>query len=231
MKIYIRISENQNSISGDNRWNSFDKRMILKKCWISLQLNLTKSDSVIVYHNNVRDKTLKWVETTFQGGLINFKQIDTIDESFSVPLADIKEEITKSSNDNDIIGLLEDDYLWSPKAFKVINKAFEYWGGFISPSDSPKNYTNFTPSIVFVGTDRHWRTSYISWNFFSKASSLRKHINQISNSGILRDINLLNEITKETQCINPLPGVATHCKEKDMTPLVNWWDIWQGIKV
>ena len=62
MNIYIRISENQKSISGEDRWNSYDKRMILKKCWVSLMANLTIEDSIHVFHHDVSDKTLKWLE-------------------------------------------------------------------------------------------------------------------------------------------------------------------------
>ncbi len=54
MNIYIKISENQKTLSGQERWNSYDKRMILKKCWLSLMTNVESDDSINIYYHDVR---------------------------------------------------------------------------------------------------------------------------------------------------------------------------------
>ena len=42
---------------------------------------------------------------------------------------------------------------------------------------------------------------------------------------------MINYILDYHYCINPMPGVATHCKENEMTPLVKWNYIWDGITI
>ena len=231
MNIYIRVSENQKSISGDDRWNSYDKRMILKKCWVSLMSNLTSEDSINVYHHDVSDKTLKWLEEKCPT-LINFTKIESVEDSFKVPLEALKNDIINESDSNKLFALLEDDYLWNINSLNTIKETGKYWKSFITPSDTPLNYVNQRFSKVYVGIDRHWRTTnYISWNLIGNKEVFLKYVDQIKNAGIELNKNLLNNILQETDCINPLPALATHCKDNDMSPLVNWGFIWRGIEV
>lgn len=231
MNIYIRISENQKSVSGEDRWNSYDKRMILKKCWLSLMANVTLEDSINVFYHNVSDKTLKWLEETCQT-LISFTEINSIEDSFRIPLNQLETDLTNTGDPNKLFALLEDDYLWNSKSLVVIKEAANYWKGFITPSDTPLNYTNLRFSKVFVGNDRHWRTTnYISWNLIGNRDIFLKYISQIREAGIEMDKEKLNNILQHTDCINPLPAVATHCKNKDMSPLVDWGYIWRGISI
>lgn len=231
MKIYIRISENQNSISGNDRWNSYDKRMILKKCWISLMANITMEDSVEVFYHDVSDKTLKWLEEKCQT-LINFTKVDSIEDSFRVPLQSLNDDMLVNNNPDELYAFLEDDYLWNTKALLTIKDACKYWKGFVVPNDTPLNYTNQRFCKVFVGTDRHWRTTNnISWNIIGNKNIFLKYIDIIKSSGIELNKEKLNSILQHTDCINPLPAVATHCKEKDMSPLVDWGYVWRGIEI
>ncbi len=231
MNIYIRISENQKSISGEDRWNSYDKRMILKKCWLSLMANLTIEDSVQVFHHNVSDKTLKWLEDKCET-LITFTKINSIEDSFRVPLETLKNDLINTADPDKLFALLEDDYLWNTKSMSAIKEASNYWKGFITPSDTPLNYTHQRFSKVFVGTDRHWRTtSYISWNIIGNTKIFLKYVDEIKEAGIEMNKQKLNNILQHTDCINPLPAVATHCKEKDMSPLVDWGFVWRGINI
>lgn len=231
MNIYIRISENQKSISGDDRWNSYDKRMILKKCWLSLMSNITPEDYIHVFYHDVSDKTLKWLEEKSEG-LVNFTKINSVVDSFKIPLETMKEDLTKETNPNKLFALLEDDYLWNTKALFTIKEASKYWKGFIAPSDTPLNYINPRFSKIFVGVDRHWRTTNnISWNLIGNKDIFLKYVDEIKNAGINMNKKQLNNILQETDCINPLPALATHCKNKDMSPLVDWGFVWRGIEI
>ena len=231
MNIYIRISENQKSISGEDRWNSYDKRMILKKCWVSLMANITIEDSIHVFHHDVSDKTLKWLEEKCQT-LITFTKINSIEDSFKIPLEVLSKDLSEERDADKLFALLEDDYLWNMKGLDIIKKTATYWKGFISPSDTPLNYKNPRFSKIFVGVDRHWRTTNnISWNLIGNTKIFSQYVEQIKEAGILLDKNKLNNILQETDCINPLPAVATHCKNNDMSPLVDWGYVWRGIEI
>jgi hypothetical protein len=229
MNIYIRISENQKSVSGEDRWNSFDKRMIFKKCWVSLLLNLTIEDSLHVFHHDVSDKTLKWIEENTTN-LINFTKIHSIEDSFKIPLEILEQDLNNETDPDKLFALLEDDYLWKPDALNKIKEASMYWKSFITPSDTPQNYLKPKFSKVYVGKDRHWRTtSYISWNLIGCSKIFLETIKELKESGM--DIDKLNKILQNIECINPLPALATHCKNNDMSPLVDWNYIWKGIDI
>jgi len=229
MNIYIRVSENQKTISGVDRWNSYDKRMTLKKCWMSLMINVTSEDFITIYHHDVRDETLNWLSNKCST-LHNFVKINSLEESFLVPLEDMKANLKAEKDKNKLYALLEDDYLWNGNALRTIKDATKHWKGFIAPNDTPANYKDFTQAHILLGQDRHWRTTnYISWNLIGTQEIFSTFIDDIITSGT--DIKELNNILNKTKCINPLPGVATHCKQEDMTPLVNWDYVWDGIKL
>lgn len=229
MNIYIRISENQKSISGGDRWNSFDKRMILKKCWVSLLVNLTIEDSIHVFHHDVSDKTLEWIKENTDN-LINFTKITSVEDSFKITLEQLEQDLIKETDPNKLFALLEDDYLWKPEAFTKIKETCAYWKGFIYPSDTPLNYLKPRFSKIYIGLDRHWRTTnYISWNLIGCSKIFLEFIKEIKEAGM--DKEKLNNILKNTECINPLPALATHCKNEDMSPLIDWNFIWKGIDI
>lgn len=231
MRIYIRVSENQQSISGEERWNSYDKRMILKKCWLSLMMNITSSDELIIYHHDVRQETLNWMSDKCST-LHNFIKVSSIEESLVKPLEDMKKEIKTEKDENKLWAYLEDDYLWNSNGLKVIKEASQYWRGFITPNDTPRNYLEPKKAHIFVGIERYWRTSnYISYNLIGSTEVFRKYIDHIKNTGIMQNMSKLQEILDTTECLVPLPGVATHCKDSDMSPLVDWNFIMEGIKV
>lgn len=229
MNIYIRISENQKSVSGEDRWNFFDKKMILKKCWASLLINLTVEDSLHVFHHDVSDKTLKWIEENTTN-LLTFTKINSIEDSFKIPLEVLEQDLNKETNPDKIFAILEDDYLWKPDALSKIKEVCVHWKGFITPSDTPQNYLKPKFSKIYVGIDRHWRTtSYISWNLIGSYKVFLEFIKEIKESGM--DKEKLNKILQNTDCISPLPALATHCKNNDMSPLVDWNYVWKGIDI
>jgi hypothetical protein len=229
MNIYLRISENQESISGSDRWNSYDKKFILKKCWKSLMMNLNNEDSLKIFHHEVSDNTLEWLGNNCNN-LIDFYKVDSIQESFTATLASMKYDLSLDEDPDKLYALLEDDYLWNANALNIIKESSQYWKGFMIPNDFPQNYHKLLFSKVFVGLDRHWRsTNHISWSLIGCNKIFKEWIDFIITAGL--DIKKLNKMLDETDCVNPLPGVATHCKEKEMTPLVNWKFIWDGIDI
>lgn len=231
MNIYIKISENQKTLSGQERWNSYDKRMILKKCWLSLMTNVESDDSINIYYHDVRDSTLKWLSDNCSI-LHNFIESESTNQNFLNPLIDIESYIKEEIDDTKLIAYLDDDYLWNKNAFNLIKEAGKYWKGFILANDSPKNYIKNTKSYVFVGIDRHWKTSSsANWNIIGSSFIFKKYITELKELSQLEDKNTINNLLSKTEFINPLPGVATHCDEKDMTPLVDWNYIWNGINI
>jgi hypothetical protein len=203
--------------------------MIFKKCWISLLNNLTIEDSLHVFHHDVSEKTLKWIEENTDN-LLNFTKIDSIEDSFRIPLEVLEEDLNNETDPDKLFALLEDDYLWKPEAFTKIKEACIHWKGFIIPNDSPLNYLKPRFSKIYIGMDRHWRTTnHISWSLIGCSKIFLEYIKEIKEAGM--DKEKLNKILQNTECINPIPALATHCKNNDMSPLVDWNFIWKGFSI
>ena len=135
----------------------------------------------------------------------------------------MKKEITTEKDENKLWAYSEDDYLWNSNGLTVINEASQYWRGIITTYDTPRNYLEPKKVHIFVGIERYWRTSnYISYNLIGSTEVFRNYIDHIKNTGIMQNMSKLQEILDTTECLVPLPGVSTHCKESDMRPLFDW---------
>lgn len=231
MKIYYIASETQNSLSKAERWNSFDKRMILKKCWLSFVSNLTIEDSIDVFYNNIKDSTIDWMKTSCNH-LINFYKSESLEENFKCLANTIKTDIEKEQNKDSLFSIVEDDYLWSPGSLIYLKQTFQYWDKFIVPNDTMINYRKPMFSKVLLGTDRYWKTSNaITWTLLGKQHKWKEHLSVIEKSLNTIDLNNYNSLTLNDYCINPLPAVASHLRQNDLSPYVDWSDIWERIKI
>lgn len=119
---------------------------------------------------DVNDHNGKWPVYGGSGGLIEV----------------IKYIKSKNHEDNDIILILEDDYLFDSNGLVKWIRACEYFNGFVSPFDHPDRYIRkddltFKKTKIFSFDNHHWRnaestTSVIGgkYKFFKKTYFLRK---------------------------------------------------------
>jgi len=231
MKIYYITSETQNTCSGAERWNSFDKRMILKKCWLSFISNLTQEDSVKVFYNNVNPTTVEWMSSSCSS-LISFYESETIEDNFLLLHKHIKQDLEEETNPDTIFAIVEDDFLWSPGSLSLVKDSFSLWNGFIVPADTILNFRKPLFSKVFLGKDRYWKTSnVISWTLLGKLDKWKEHIETLGEALQQHNIVNYNSLTLNDWCINPMPAVASHLRNGDMSPYVDWAGIWERIKI
>lgn len=234
MKILIRASETDKTISGGERFGDYRKSMILKKCWISLMANLDNSDSVMLFHNNVKNTTVNWLEDKCPT-LIETVPAGNRFENFENAYYALEKELKNETDENALFAILDDDFLWTTNAIRVI-KDFYYnwtgWKGFVTPNDSVLEYIKHNDTIVTVGPDRHWKVvSKVSFNLIGTKRIFTENLDVIKKAMLNISVEDLNKIKEKTNSLVPLPGVATHCAKHDMAPLVNWEYIWRGIEI
>ena len=231
MKIYYIASETQDTLSNSERWNSFDKRLILKKCWLSFITTLSQEDSVEVFYNNVKPETIDWMSSSCNS-LINFTKSESLKENFNNLLQQLQKDVDKEENKDEICFIVEDDYLWLPGSLSEIKKAFTKWNSFIVPNDTILNFKKPMFSKVLLGTDRYWKTSNIvGWTLAGKASSWKKHISIVEEAFSSVNLQQYNRLTQEDYCINPMPAYAAHLRNYDLSPYVDWSELWEKIKI
>jgi len=102
----------------------------------------------------------------------------------------------------------------------------------IHPPDYPDRYkpNRRFPSFLFISQYCHWRQiTNTTFTFITKAGTLRQFRRTcIEASSGARDGFFSRRMYsrfsfwKKALCVSPIPGVATHCHESVMTPLVDW---------
>lgn len=238
MHIYFRCSEKEKTISNVLRWAPdgipVTKTVILKKCWQSIQDSISEEDFIHVIHDEVSEKTLKYLNNSAKG-MINFFEVPVHDWDYhghTVELFNILETELETSSAREWHYIVEDDYLHTNNALHVMRETQKRWGGFIVPYDYPDRYKDGVATHILIGTDRHWRTIHSGTMTLAADSKLwKRYLPQFIQAAPQSNDKILDNIYTETMCINPLPGIATHLTAFHMTPLVPWKERWEEIKI
>lgn len=233
MIIYFRACEKQGTISYVTRFNNFDKIIILKKCWMSIQKSITKQDILILIEDGLSEGTLEWLHanSSVPINVVSVPEHSWEYHQHTVTLIEtLKQYIAQYPEELHYI--VEDDYLHTPEALHVLRDNLLHWKGFAVPYDYPDRYSNPKLSNILIGKDRHWRTIDSSTmtviargHIWSVVMPLLEQAAPNSNDKVFE------QIYSQIPCLNPLPGVASHLTDRHQTPLVNWSNIWDNINV
>lgn len=231
MIILWRACEKQETISFAKRIKDLPKLSILKACWSSLQYNIGEKDKIIIIEDNLSDYTKEWLQQTCKASSLDFISVTGHKPDYHAHTVTFVKTLENTINNLDvdeIIFALEDDYLFSHGSITVLKEATKYWGGFIVPYDYPDRYKDGVSCRVLVGNDRHWRTVHsATMTILARASIWKKYLPELKELAPTSNDRIFEQkIFKETTCIAPLPGVATHLLPNTMTPLVDWNKIW-----
>jgi gas vesicle protein len=231
MIIYFRCSEKETPITFKHLKN---KSEILKKSWLSLQQSVTNEDQLIVIHDYVSKETIKFLDDTAKTlrRFIKVPKHDFKNHTHTVVAIETLKKELSNSNESDWHFMCEDDYLFTVDALNIIRKAQKHWGGFILGYDMPIWYKQgFTCQIV-VGHDRHWRTcSSGTMTTMARTKTWKKYIDILLQIAPKSDDRIFEQIYKQDLAITPMPAVMAHLAAGQISPLVNWDEIWNSIKL
>lgn len=233
MFVYFRACEKQETISYVTRFQNFNKTIILKKCWLSIQKSITKNDVLILIQDGLSSSTLDWLLANSSVPVQVFSVPTHSWElhQHTVTLVDTLK--TKAElYPEELHYIVEDDYLHTPDALHVLRDNLLRWRGFAVPYDYPDRYSNPKPSQVIVGSTCHWRTIDSSTMTVLAPGHVWSHIMPLlEQAAPTSNDKVFEEVYKQIPCINPLPGVASHLTDRHHTPLVDWKMIWDNINV
>lgn len=233
MIIYFRACEKQETISYVTRFNNFSKTIILKKCWLSIQKSITKTDTLLLIADNLSEATLNWLvkNSSVPVNIINVPEHSWNYHQHTVTLVKTLKEYS-TLYPEELHYIVEDDYLHTENALSVLRDTLELWDGFAVPYDYPDRYLNPKLSRILIGKDRHWRTVDSStMTVLAKGRVWLTVITALEQAAPTSNDKVFEEIYKHIACINPLPGVTSHLTDKHHTPLVDWINIWETIHV
>lgn len=231
MFVYFRACEKQETISYVTRFNNFNKAIILKKCWLSIQKSLTKDDTLILIQDSLSETTLDWLisNSNIPVEVVAVPAHSWDYHQHTVTLVQTLKQYSEQ-HPEELHYIVEDDYLHTPDALQVLRDNLFNWNGFAVPYDYPDRYANPTPSRIFVGKDRHWRTIDSStMTVLARGHRWINIIELLEQAAPTSNDKVFELIYKQVPCINPLPGVASHLTDRHHTPLVDWVQIWDSI--
>ncbi len=226
IKVYVRHSfySPNSAIPNRKRPDWFDK----KKIWDSFlgKTNTNICDIKVIYDFHFGDSSDQFFSSEVEIVKIN---CGTEASSFLETLEIIKKDDNK---DDDIIYILEDDYLHVPGWENIIIEGINDLGAdYISLYDHLDKYKDYPDllSKICVTKSCHWRTVPSTCNTYAcKYSTLIRdfdihrlysinHYNGVSsdNSKFLH----LGSIGRNL--FTPIPGYSTHCN-LEMSPTIDW---------
>lgn len=150
------------------------------------------------------------------------------------------EHIEKQNlNDEDIIYIVEDDYLHKPGWENIMKEAFEtYDVDYVTLYDHPDKY--FLPmyenlqSKVLYTKSSHWRTTPSTCNTYAgKWKTFKKHwidfhikfcLPEFTHEGY-DHTKFVRLWEKGSNLISSIPGYSTHCENQFLSPLTDWSEI------
>lgn len=233
MIIYFRACEKQDTISYVTRFNNFNKTIILKKCWLSIQKSIKKTDTLILIEDDVSEDTLTWMlaTSTVPVEIISVPEHSWDYHQHTVTLVETLKNYTNQYAE-DLHYIVEDDYLHVENALTVLEDNLKEWNGFAVPYDYPDRYSNPKPCRVLIGLDRHWRTIDSStMTVLAKGKVWASVMDALEKAAPTSNDKVFENLYSQIPCINPLPGVASHLTDRHHTPLVDWVSIWENIKI
>lgn len=245
MLIFFRACETNlspGSLAGtQKRWLDYTKPEIIKKCWISLQKELTSDDITYLVCDNVTDETKQWFSDNANSDII-IKDIPALAE-YDHPYKDYHYTAINHCIDffeyfistievlnEDLIYICEDDYLHKPGWREVLDKLYSTgYEGFYLPYDYPDRYTldRSKACELFNIKGTHYRTVPSSTlTMVAKAKVFKHYTIDLQRAGVFAEDSWTWKVFKQNMCLCPIPSTTTHLQNNCISPGVDWEQIW-----
>lgn len=228
MKIYYRLSNLEAGISKKKIPNA-TKQHCLENC-----INEFGVENITVLGDRLNDETRDYVNS------LNLNLVEVNNGTGAGTFRDALNLAIKENQDNDLVYLLEDDFLHLPDSKKLLIEGLHKVDAYITLYDHPDKYINKefggNPFIESEGeitrlikTDSvHWKiTNSTVMSFAARVSRLKSDYDLLlkySSGKITDSFRFFVELnqTKQIPVLSSVPGYSTHCETAWLSPLINW---------
>lgn len=234
------------SSSSKPRWSGKYKAEIFRKCFKSLQANITSDDTIIIAADSVSIDTLNWMRDNTRARFV-VKNITPIRE-IKHPYPEFFDAgvnccielfelllTTAENNPDDFIYLCEDDYLHLPVAIEAMKNLYSQgYKGFYVPYDYPDRYTidNNKEAIVTMSYYGHLRSIPSATLTVAANSSIwLKYKFELLRNSVFSEDSWTWKAFKQNHAFCPIPGHATHLQNNCISPMVDWLAYYESIDI
>jgi hypothetical protein len=228
IKVYYRLS-NLEAGTPKNKIPNATKKHCLENCIKEFGVK-----NITILGDRLNNKTKELVNT------LNLRLIEVDNGNGSGTFRDALDLAIKENNDDEIIYLLEDDFLHKPNSKQIIEEGVRTYDGYITGYDHPDKYLNkefggnaFIESggevtRVLKTNLTHWKITNSTVMSFATTCKRLKQDKELlykwSSNRITDSFNFFLELSQKhgIPCLSSIPGVSTHCELAWLSPLTNW---------
>jgi hypothetical protein len=191
-------------------------------------------DPNLVNYTIIYDEFYGSIDKTFLAKEKNVKIIKCGNECDSF-LKTLEIILDQNFNEDQIIYLLEDDYLHRPEWCNIMLEGFKINSHYLTLYDFDLFIGKGYLSEIFTTPNSHWRAVPATTNTFAcKYKTLVEDFNvhkEYSINGVKeqegfyfsKDYDKFWELQKQNKyLISPIPGWSTHCDANHISPLIDW---------
>ena len=228
MKIYYRLS-NQNASVRKQKLPHATKEYCLKNT-----VSVFGLENITVVGDNLNVETEEMVNS------LGVKLVKVNNGSGAGTFRSALDLAIEENSDEEIIYLLEDDFLHKPEAAQIIEEGVKNFNTYVTGYDHPDKYMNKhqggNPLIEYGGEvtrlvrtqSTHWKiTNSTVMSFAASRQRLladKELLYKYSVGKATDSFKFFLELTKEkgTLCLSSVPGVSTHVEQAWLTPFTDW---------
>jgi hypothetical protein len=218
--------------------------MISNRACLDNFLKEFSAEQTTIIADNIKDETLKWLETYNFNSLLRTSLGNSRSFWLSFNLA-------LNLPHDDYVYFVENDYIHKPNSRSVLMEGLQI-ADYVTLYDHPDKYIDgINPQVkdggentkVFLTSSSHWKfTNSTTMTFASKVSTLQRDalLFKLFTVGIVKkDIPFLKILKakkiprdyrifyflikfKSRRLISPIPGYSTHGESKYLSPLIDW---------
>ena len=226
MKIIYRIS--------DAGYNKVKPDYISNEKCLSNFVKVFGWNDLHIIADNISDETNSMLLKYVPQACIEYVSVGNGARTFNLAL-----DLALMYDEDDIIYFLENDYLHTPDAKKILIEGFDIGASFVSLYDHPDKYLSpdrggnpyceggAEDTRVYLTSSSHWKiTNSTTMTFASKVSTLRlneKILREFTSGSHPHDFQMFLKLRENNQLlITPIPGKSTHGETAWLSPLVKW---------
>ncbi len=159
-------------------------------------------------------------------------------------MSNINQSLDIAKNCEDLVYLVEDDYLHKDDAIEEMIFTYERISSLLGkelilcPIDYPYLYNNIEKSNIFLGNKYHWRSiEETLCTFLTSKKLINQYWDQFVSTCKFEHYPFekpFHNIYKKELCISPMPSLAVHFTNINsaygLSPLINYREIWEKNK-